>query len=102
VRTWTETVTHREGENMGPIDWEHPLAKDKPALWREAEKRPTDFRLDTTGFSAFPVFEIAMYDGWPYWKPTPAILIKGPLGKPEWRFFNDYGINDGSLFEAKP
>jgi hypothetical protein len=34
------------------------------------------------------LLEVGMYDGWPYWKPTPAFCYYGTLG-PEWRFFTD-------------
>ena len=33
----TETRTVRIGEDVGPVDWLHPTAADKPELWREAE-----------------------------------------------------------------
>jgi len=33
-------------------------------------------------------YSVGMYDGWPFWKPTPALLCSGTLG-PEWHFFYD-------------
>ena len=88
----TEQVTVRHGENMGPVDWDHPTAKDKPAIWREAEKRP-----DAYLFNDRRIIAMCMYDGWPYWKPTPAVQFVGPLSSAEWAFFNSYGVHDGSI-----
>lgn len=34
------------------------------------------------------VYSVAMYDGWPYWKPMPAVCVSGTLG-PEYHFFYD-------------
>lgn len=70
----TRTITVHEGEDMGPVDWSHPTAKDMPPIWREAEQHPDGFMLCENGsFTAREIFKICMYDGWPYWKPTPAI-----------------------------
>ena len=90
----TRTVTVCEGEDVGPIDWDHPTAKDKSAIWREAEKSPQDYVFDKYNRQ---ILRICMYDGWPYWKPMPAIQYIGPLGSAEWAFFNSYGVRDGSI-----
>lgn len=95
MRTWTET--HREGTDMGPIDWTHPAAKDMPPIWREAEAKPDDFALDTGQLTRFKILALRMYDGWPYWEPRPAVLILGPMGSGEWRHFDSYGVNAGSV-----
>jgi len=92
-----ETQTIRIGENVGPVDWDHPIAKDMPAIWREAEQNPGGFTF--TGYRR-SIISICMYDGWPYWKPTPAVRFYGPIG-PEWNFFNSYGV-DASSIERKP
>lgn len=98
----TRMVEERIGENMGPVDWTHDIAKDKPAIWREAEKHPERFRyVENGGFFAKPIIALAMYDGWPYWTPRPAIHFMGTLG-PEWTFFDSYGVSDRSIFEALP
>jgi len=34
------TVVERVGENMGPVDWNHPIAKGMPHAWVEAERKP--------------------------------------------------------------
>lgn len=88
----TRMVQERIGENMGPIDWDHPIAKDKPDTWRLAEQSPIDFL-----YNGRQIIEIGMYDGWPYWTPTPAIHFVGPLNSGEWHFFNSYGTRPDSI-----
>jgi hypothetical protein len=96
MRTWTET--HREGTDVGPVDWSHPTAKDKPEIWREAEKKPEDFVfIGGGGFSSFHIISLSSYDGWPYWEPRPAICIVGPMGSAEWRWFDSIGVYDNSI-----
>jgi hypothetical protein len=90
----TETVTVRIGENVGPVDWDHPTAKDMPPIWREAEANPRDFVF---GDYSRTILAICMYDGWPYWKPRPAVQFSGPLNSAEWAFFDSYGIGPGSI-----
>lgn len=88
MRTYQTTV--REGEDMGPIDWSHEMAASKSDDWREAEKRPEDFVYGEFGHA---IIKLCMYDGWPYWKPTPAVFYIGPLKSGEWGFFNSYGAS---------
>lgn len=95
-------VEERIGENMGPVDWEHPKAKDMPAIWREAEANPSEFMLDTGSFSLFQILALCMYDGWPYWVPTPAIMYIGPLGRAEWAHFDSYSIHPNSIRRRTP
>jgi hypothetical protein len=90
----TETVTVRVGENVGPVDWDHPIAKDKPPIWREAEANPDGYIF---GEYSRSILAICMYDGWPYWEPRPAVQFIGPLGSAEWAFFDSYGVNAGSI-----
>lgn len=92
----THTVTVHEGENVGPVDWEHPHAKDMPPIWREAEQNPKGFVFDY-GHGGREILSICMYDGWPYWKPMPAVCYVGPLGRAEWQFFNGYGVHASSI-----
>ena len=44
----TEQVTVRHGENMGPVDWDHPTAKDKPGSGAKPRSVPTP-TCSTTG-----------------------------------------------------
>ncbi len=86
------TVTVCEGENMGPINWDHPIARFMPEIWRDAEKSPDGFT-----YNGRMILQICMYDGWPYWKPTPAIHFVGPLNSGEWDYFNSYGVRPDSI-----
>lgn len=90
----THTVTVREGENVGPVDWSHEIAKNMPEIWREAEKHPDDFTFSEYRRS---IICICMYDGWPYWKPRPAVCFIGPLNSAEWSFFDSYGVDKNSI-----
>jgi len=83
----TEQQTVRIGENMGPVDWSHKTTKDMPEIWREAEQNPDAFT-----FQGRMLLAICMYDGWPYWTPTPAIQFIGPMNSPEWTFFDSYSV----------
>lgn len=99
MRTQTQTI--RIGEDMGPIDWSHEWAKDMPEHWRDAEKKPGDYLfLLNQMFTPRKIDRLRMYDGWPYWKPTPAIFRESPLGGWEWTFFNSYGVNANSIFKT--
>ena len=89
----TRTVIERIGENMGPVDWAHPIAKDMPPIWREAEKNPENFVFTEYNRT---ILAVAMYDGWPYWAPRPAVQFLGPIG-PEWNFFDSYGVYSNSI-----
>lgn len=89
----TRMVEERIGENMGPVDWSHPIAENKPPIWREAEAEPEKFVF---GDHDRVIYAIAMYDGWPYWTPRPAIHHAGPIG-PEWSFFDSYGVYENSI-----
>lgn len=89
----TRMVEERIGENMGPIDWSHATAKDMPPIWREAEAEPDKFVF---GEYDRVIYAVAMYDGWPYWTPRPAVYHAGVLG-PEWSFFDSYGVHPDSI-----
>jgi hypothetical protein len=107
MRTWTET--HREGTDMGPIDWttadvttrahafggeagEKLVALLKLAEERLARGEPSDVLVTTDG--GWPrcgwheVYAVRLYDGWPYWEPRPAVLRAGTIGGSEWDFFS--------------
>ena len=87
-----KTIQVPVGETCGPIDWDHEIARGKPALWREAEVNPEAFL-----YNGREILQICMWDGWPYWKPTPAIQFIGPLKSAEWDFFNSYGCYENSI-----
>lgn len=102
----TRTVIERIGENMGPVDWTHPKAAALPHVLmeklREAEKDPAKFCYSPSGFSEFQIVSVCMYDGWPYWTPTPAFSYIGPLKILEWGFFDSYGVSELSVRRVAP
>lgn len=101
----TRRVTERIGEYMGPVDWSYDFAshftgycgRDVEAriaeyiAWlRLLDAAPDKYEATTDGgcpkFGWHRVIRVGMYDGWPYWRPVPAVLTAGPLG-PEWHHF---------------
>lgn len=102
----TRTVEVHEGEWLGPIDWEYNFrqhfdrmgcSEERKAeecracvdCLRKLEAEPDRYRVRLAhGTVEREVYRVGMYDGWPYWKPTPAILTSGTLS-PEVRFFQD-------------
>lgn len=110
-------VTHYEGENMGPIDWAYDFLSHLSCMCAsDAEKRERIEREIPIWFQTQQIFirreslvvlrsdnkvlqvlngdwwrkvmDIGMYDGWPYWRPTPAMFLSGTLGG-DWHFFGD-------------
>ncbi len=43
--------------------------------------------LEYSGQFSWDVIQVGMYDGWPFWKPTPAAQTYGPLGVGDWQFY---------------
>lgn len=100
----TEIV--REGELLGPVDWSYNFrqhfdsmgspesvkdeyCKRAMGLLRQIEAEPEAYVVFLShGYVERSVYSVGMYDGWPYWKPTPALLTSGTLC-PEWHFFYD-------------
>jgi hypothetical protein len=96
-------VTERIGEYCGPIDWaydftSHDWAEHRGGVnpehsarameWlRQMESAPDKYFATTDG--GWPrvgwkrVIQVGMYDGWPFWKPTPSVMLAGTLGA-EW------------------
>lgn len=107
----TRTVTVREGENVGPIDWSYDFLSHFASYCTSDERRADlcarsieqlrtveeRFKagkktLATTDggwprFGWHEVVDVGMYDGWPYWKPVPSVMTRGPLGG-EWHAFS--------------
>lgn len=108
MKTYTQFV--REGELLGPVDWSYDFRShffgptracnsddnnqrrmDRAmgvlrAIARNDSTEPTAEWIVTTNGFAHPLLAVGMYDGWPFWKPTPAVLYRGVLG-PERAFF---------------
>lgn len=98
----TRMVEERIGEYLGPIDWSYDfnqhnwgqhhgginpeIVMPSMAMLRQLEQ-PGDWRAMTYQIWR-NVLRVGMYDGWPFWKPTPSVLLSGSLG-PEWTpFYN--------------
>ena len=98
-------VTEYEGELLGPIDWSFDFSRGVASmcsnekakaerlsryvelLWEVERRHLRGERLRVcTGSYWHDLLAVGMYDGWPYWKPTPALCIAGPLG-PAWDFY---------------
>jgi hypothetical protein len=105
MKIYTKTV--REGELLGPVDWEYDFRQHFDCMGTTAERKDEACRraiqllreveeANNTGVQVFlchgflwrDVISVGMYDGWPFWKPTPAMLCSGTLGA-EWHFFYD-------------
>lgn len=94
----TETRTVRIGEWLGPVDWDYDFAAHgwdrpggacNPALIPDAIEtlrtveeglaRGERWKISEHG-GTYEVIQVGMYDGWPFWKPTPFYLIDRVLG----------------------
>lgn len=104
----TRMVEVREGELLGPVDWAYDFRphfntycstnaqRDKRcaeavALLKQLSEMLADgkrCRIQCYDFS-YSVITMGMYDGWPYWKATPAIFVISPIGGGDWKFFYD-------------
>ena len=94
------TVVEREGEYLGPVDWDFDFAsigsgmqdkyyQEKIAQLRRLEngksyEATTDTGSPRVGWGK--VLEVGMYDGWPFWRPVPSVLIDGWNGA-SWHWF---------------
>lgn len=99
----TRTITEHVGEYLGPVDWSYdfsshdwtesrggvnPESSARAKAWLKQIEAALDKYLVTTD-GGWPkigwksVIRVGMYDGWPFWKPTPSIQIAGTLGS-EW------------------
>ena len=97
----TRMVQERIGEYLGPVDWSYDFTQHNwgtnrgginpsivtPAMsmLRQLEECPLKWSAMIYQ-SLHDVLRVGMYDGWPFWKPTPSVLLSGTLG-PEWHPF---------------
>jgi hypothetical protein len=111
----TRTVIERIGEWLGPVDWDYNFnqhawskshggvnpecIKKGKELLRKASEDPEDWFYSPCQFGAHKVLNIGMYDGWPFWKPTPAIGFRSVLGGEDIAFF--YNLNEGNFFQKR-
>jgi hypothetical protein len=93
----TETRTVRIGEWLGPVDWDYDFratgwdqgGSGNPDLivvsmdaLRAAEhglKAGEEWWLTSHG-TDHRIIKVGMYDGWPYWEPTPSYLYETLFG----------------------
>ena len=104
-RMRTRTVIEYKGELLGPVDWSFDfshgvasmcsgpeykaerLTRYVELLWEIERRHLRGEQLDVcTNDYWHKLLHVGMYDGWPYWKPTPAVCVYGPLG-PAWDFY---------------
>ena len=85
----TRMVEEREGEHLGPVDWDMskwPFQPDEVQLVRLRTLIEAKEAYEVTDDGGWPrcgwarVYEVGMYDGWPYWRPGPAVLTGGIFG----------------------
>lgn len=113
------TVTRRVGEYLGPVDWSYDfrshfnnVCSPDPVRDEICKKHVDNLRLlcsggrwEATTYGGWPrcgwgeVLQVGMYDGWPYWKPTPSALLSTTLGS-EWASF--CSITDIRKQEVRP
>ena len=107
MKTWTETVTRREGEWL-PLDHNYDVnqnsgtnpdlcARGMAALIAAGDGKGWMYR--PSGWSSFRVLHVGMWDGWPFWKPTPALGYRGPMGECAVAFY--YRINPADLYRSE-
>ncbi len=105
MRTYTQTV--REGERTGDVDWGYDFRQHFNSDARRDEicaKSVQRFRdiadlhaagtpVRATTYGGWPrcgfgdVLDVGMYDGWPYWRPVPSVLMRGVIGGAGWHSF---------------
>jgi len=105
----TYQVTKREGERMGDIDYSFDFrarfnnyctSKENQDLYCQESinllieiesKFKAGENLQVRMYDWwYDLLDVGMYDGWPYWKPTPAVCCLSSLGHGgEWHFWYD-------------
>lgn len=93
-------VTVREGEWLGPVDWaydfkQHDWRDGRGGINPECSAEATEYLralcaiVDAGGTAEVllshddrfvEVLRVGMWDGWPYWKPTPTVETAFWLG----------------------
>lgn len=97
----TETRTVQIGEYLGPIDWSYDFAawgwdrggSGNPTIVPESVETLKTVEAGLARGETWTVVEhgnrreviqVGMYDGWPYWTPTPFYFLRSSLGGGEW------------------
>ena len=91
MKTWNQTVIKREGEFLGVLDddydyLQHRVYPNNPEIvvekirsMKELEKLFLNGKNMSVSYGdclSGELVNIGMYDGWPFWKPTPAFMVK--------------------------
>lgn len=101
-------VAKRIGEFVGPVDWDYDFLRHDwnhgGSINPDINRRSIDILRELVAnpdkdwrYRGRKVVEIGMYDGWPYWQPTPAIRYDGPLGLEIAFWYNLYPINGNNV-----
>ena len=105
MKTRTETV--REGEMLGPVDWQYNFRQHFDEYCTSDENREKfcaasvaqlrqladGAEWEATVDGGWPrcgygkVLDVGMYDGWPYWRPVPSVCIATSFGA-SWHSFD--------------
>lgn len=106
----SRTVTVCEGEYLGPVDWDYDFSQHawgpnksgvNPACIEQGKKLLRELTAPGSWlamtYSVYnEVLRVGMYDGWPFWKPTPYVCVMNTLG-PEWHpFYSIVAIKKGT------
>ena len=103
----TIQVTKRIGENMGPVDWSYNFLYHFQSHCCSGEKKKEyckhavetlrhveeEFRAGKAiqvrvGEVWLKLLDVGMYDGWPFWVPTPSFQVHTIFGT-EWHTFSE-------------
>lgn len=110
-------VIERIGENLGPIDYAYDFTKHdwdsgrggmNPGVTRDgiAQLRRLETAVADTRNRVevrlmhsdcyWPVLAVGMYDGWPFWEPTPSVQVYRVLGAEwhPWYYVQDVRVVD--------
>lgn len=110
----TRMVEERIGERLSDIDWSYDFAahgwgpgrgghnpdciQEEVTMLKKIEaafKAGEKVFVKLHGCIFEPVCDVGMYDGWPFWRPTPSVMSSTWLG-PSWHPFTSIsGIQIG-------
>jgi hypothetical protein len=112
----TVMVEKRIGELLGPVDWSydftrHDWGDGKGGVNPECSQYGTEqlkklvslmesgARCSVSCYeSEHVVLAVGMYDGWPFWEPTPSVMLSTFFG-PEWHPW--YSIRNVRVVEGE-
>lgn len=103
------------GEWFDEIDWNYDFTKhdwtngrgggnpicsaEGKAILKKIVDNPGNWFYSPAGIGWRKIVYVGMYDGWPFWEPTPAIGYIGALGTIEVAFY--YNLHEGNCHESK-